>query len=529
MFTNQDVLSDIDTPSSSEDESFCVLTPSLSSSPAQLHNGNIASTFEPRNWPINGAHADDEGIALPRNAELSSDSFYDDMCLEYMAFTDDNPTTYHATAYFAKELERNGFKYLSERKSWDVPAGKYYTTREGKSLVAFVVGQQWTPAHGLGAIGSHIDALTAKLKPNLTKKQVHGYSLLGVAPYLGALNHLWLDRDLGVAGAVLYKGKDGKVLQRLVLSGRHPIGRIPSLAPHFGAISSLPYNTETRMVPVIGFLTEPEPTEAETEAPLLGRHLLPLLRYIANLAHVAVADIVQLDLDLYDVQAATRGGLSGEFFFAPRIDDRLCSFAAIKALVAHALAVDVAAPLQFLAVLLANHEEIGSGLRTGAKGRFLNSVVERVLHARNWAADLRQTFANSVILSADVTHALNPNFTDAYLDGHFPVPNTGLTVKMDAKGHVMTDHIGWVLMQAVALKCGLPVQQFHIRNDKPSGGTIGPMLAIDTGARVVDVGLAQLSMHSIRALAGYMEAGLGARTFRAFFDHWAAEYSKIET
>lgn len=465
------------------------------------------------------------------SSEDTYEAFYADYCTRYLHFTNTNPTTFHAVDFFATVLQDLHFSYLSEKCEFDIlPAGGlYYSTRDLQSLVAVVLGGKWKPENGIGVVGCHVDALTAKLKPTSVKKPVSGYQLLGVAPYSGALNHLWLDRDLGIAGRVLVKNSSSsKIEARLVSSGQHAVCRIPSLAPHFGAVSLVPYNKETQMVPVMAFGEEKPPTKEEEGAPLFGKHSLTLLRYVAELANTTVEQLVSLDLELFDVQTAVRGGIHNEFMFAPRVDDRLCSYSAIHALREYLAKIDLASYSGCSIVLLANNEEIGSGTRSGARGKFLNSVVERIVTARGRANSVRTVFANSVILSADVTHALNPNFTSAYLEGHFPVPNTGLTLKKDANGHVMTDLVGTALMEAIAAKNGLTLQQFHIRNDMPSGGTIGPMLAVDTGARVVDVGLAQLSMHSIRATAGYKEAGLGVETFSAFFRDWREQLDLID-
>lgn len=462
----------------------------------------------------------------------STSDFYDQWCKEYMDFTDENPTTYHAISTFSDILKGAGFEYKAEKEHLDISkkGGAYFVTRGGKALCAFLIGAKWKPERGLGAVGSHVDALTAKLKPFSIKSDVKGYSLLGVAPYSGALNLLWLDRDLGIAGSVLVREKDGRVRSKLVSSGRHPICRIPSLAPHFGASSVPPYNKETQMVPVMAYGVEEEPaTHAEMASPLYNKHSLSLLRFISQLSGYKLLDILQFDLDLYDVQPACRGGLKSDFMFAPRIDDRLCSFSAIKALIQIKKEIDFESWDGFTAVLLADNEEIGSATRTGAKGKLLNSVVERVILQRGFSPEsVPLVFANSILLSADVTHALNPNFTSDYLEGHAPFPNTGLTLKLDANGHVMTDLTGLVLMDKIAKSNGLTLQRFHIRNDHPSGGTIGPMLAVDTGSRVIDVGLAQLSMHSIRASCGYKEAGIGVETFAAFFKDWRKELDTID-
>lgn len=461
------------------------------------------------------------------------ENFYSSFCSQYLNFTNQNPTTFHAIDYISELLVERGFTFLPEKEPYKIDqGGLFFSTRGDQSMVAFILGGKWKPLNGVGVVGCHVDALTAKLKPSSIKLSVSGYDLLGVAPYSGGLSHLWIDRDLGIAGSILVKDVSGKISKKLVSSGNHAIARIPSLAPHFGSKSSLPYNKETQMVPVIGYGNDPKPaTPEEKKAPLFGKHSLALLRYIAKLGSVEIDQILQLDLELFDVQKAVRGGLSREFMFAPRIDDRLCSFSAVHALLetAESLEGELSEYDGFSIVYLANNEEIGSSTRTGARGKFLNSVVERVCGSGSAvAADVALTFANSVLLSADVTHALNPNFKSAYLEGHFPLPNVGLTIKKDANGHVMTDLIGVVLMEAIAARHGLTLQQFHIRNDMPSGGTIGPMLAVDTGARVVDVGLAQLSMHSIRAAAGYKEVGIGVETFSAFFRDWRGVLDEID-
>lgn len=475
----------------------------------------------------------EKATELSEELPLSNpENFYADFCSRYMHFTNTVPTTYHAIDYFSKILEDLNYTFLAEKEpfKFDPNGGLYFSTRDLQSMVAIVVGGKWKPQNGFGIIGSHVDALTAKLKPSSLKSPVEGYELLGVAPYSGSLNHLWLDRDLGIAGRVLVRDPSTKkIFPKLISSGQHAICRIPTLAPHFGAAASHTYNKETRMVPVMAFGKDEPATREELASPLYGKHSLMLLRYVANLAQTSISNLVALDLELFDVQPAVRGGIKNDFMFAPRIDDRLCSFSAIFGLLELSSTLDLANYSGCSIVYLANNEEIGSATRTGAKGKFLNSVVERMASDLGYShADIKVAFANSIILSADVTHLLNPNFTSAYLTHHFPLPNIGLTLKKDANGHVMTDLIGIAVMEAVAAKNGLTLQQFHIRNDMPSGGTIGPMLAVDTGARVIDVGLAQLSMHSIRAAAGYKEVGIGVETFKAFFKDWCLELGLID-
>jgi aminopeptidase I len=166
-------------------------------------------------------------------------------------FMTENPTIFHAVNTVAQDLEKNGYKKLSERNDWDLKrGGKYYVERNGSSLIAFSIGEAYEAGNGAAIIAGHIDALTAKLKPISNLKTKAGFVQLGVAPYAGALNSTWWDRDLGIGGRVLVK-ENGKVVTKLVKLD-WPIARIPTLAPHFGAAANGPFNKETQMVPIIG-------------------------------------------------------------------------------------------------------------------------------------------------------------------------------------------------------------------------------------------------------------------------------------
>lgn len=255
------------------------------------------------------------------------------------------------------------------------------------------------------------------------------------------------------------------------------------------------------------------------------------------------------ELELFDTQPAQLGGLDKEFIFAGRIDDKLCSFSAIEALLAsstsHPSSSSPSSPNSqesdtptpdpdsssssssiIKLVALFDDEEIGSNLRQGAHSNFLSSIMARLSeafapHPSHAGANLlSQTYANSFLVSADVTHAVNPNFLGQYLEHHAPRLNVGVAVTADANGHMTTDAVSTALLRRVADRCGATLQVFQIRNDSRSGGTVGPMLSAATGMRAVDAGLPQLSMHSIRATTGSLDPGLGVGLFKGCFDHF---------
>ncbi|KAI9863680.1 MAG: hypothetical protein M1813_003703 [Trichoglossum hirsutum] len=450
----------------------------------------------------------------------------------FMSFMTENPTVFHAVDYFSGRLESHGFKRLSERNLWTDElhrGGKYYVSRNGSSLIAFVVGDKYRAGNGAAITAGHIDALTAKLKPISKLDTKAGYVQLGVAPYAGALNSTWWDRDLGIGGRVLVK-EGGKIVTKLVKLN-WPIARIPTLAPHFGAASQGPFNRETQMVPIIGLDNSnifSAGDDDKLESAVLGGEgtfaaTQPLRLVKAIAGELGIRDystIVNWELELFDTQPAQLGGLDKEFIFAGRIDDKLCSYSALEALLASSSSTTSGI---IKVVGLFDDEEIGSQLRQGARGNFLTAVLERTVESLTGDKGpniLAQTYANSFLVSADVTHAVNPNFLGAYLQNHAPRLNVGLCVAADPNGHMTTDSVSTALLQRVADRVNATLQVFQIRNDSRSGGTVGPMLSSKTGIRAIDAGLVQLSMHSIRATTGSLDPGLGVKIFKGFFDHF---------
>jgi aminopeptidase I len=471
--------------------------------------------------------------------EKPTKSFFPgDYTKPYLDFMTNNPTVFHAVDRFTSQLKDSGYEHLSERDLWTSKlkaGGRYYTSRNGSAFIAFHVGADYSPGNGIGIVAGHIDALTVKLKPVSTLPTKAGYVQLAVAPYAGGLNSTWWDRDLGIGGKVLVKDTSGKVQTQLVKLD-WPIARVPTLAPHFGAAASGPFNPETQMVPIIGVdnsdLSSPADTTANADikaGTFAATQPAGLVHAIAT--HMGIGDtsaILNWELELFDVQPASLGGLKKDLIFAGRIDDKLCCYAAIEALLATS---DSSSPGIIKMVGCFDDEEIGSFLRQGANSNFMSSVIERLCEAScsfsssssspTFGPNLvNQTLANSFLVSSDVIHAVNPNFLGAYLENHSPRLNVGVAISADSNGHMTTDSVSTALLSRIAEKCGSTLQVFQIRNDSRSGGTIGPMTSSRLGCRAVDAGIPQLSMHSIRATTGALDPGLGVKLFKGFFDHY---------
>ncbi|KAK2798921.1 hypothetical protein FQN49_008961, partial [Arthroderma sp. PD_2] len=293
----------------------------------------------------------------------------------FCEFMTDNPTIFHAVAAFAKQLESHGYTKLTERETWSSKlkrGGKYYVTRNDSAIISFAVGKEYQSGNGMGIVAGHVDALCTKLKPIPKLDNKAGYVQLGVAPYAGAMNSTWWDRDLGIGGRVLVRDAKTGIVEKKLVKLDWPIARIPTLAPHFGAAASGPFNKETQMTPIIGVdnsdlfkgskMSTVDADESDADN-FVSTQPEDLVKVIANELDIEDTNtIINWELELFDIQAAQVGGLHKDLIFAGRIDDKLCCYAAQQALIT---SPDSASPGIVKMVGMFDDEEIGSLLRGG--------------------------------------------------------------------------------------------------------------------------------------------------------------------
>ncbi|NIH67016.1 M18 family aminopeptidase [Modestobacter marinus] len=410
------------------------------------------------------------------------------------AFVDASPSPSHAVAELARRLRAAGFTELAEADRWELrPGGQHFVARHG-SLIAFRVGSASPAEAGLRLVGAHTDSPTFKVRPRNDVRQA-GYRLVGVEPYGGGLWHTWLDRELTVAGRVALRGGATALVR---LPGA-PL-RLPSLAIHLdrGVRDGLKLDPQRELVPVWSQDLGTEPGLREALAAEVG---------------AAVPDVVGHDLVLADTQPAGRTGADGSWVAAPRLDNLASCHAGVTALVA-------AAATRRTQLLVANdHEEVGSGSMSGARGSFLEDVVRRlvgVLDADDPQA-LPRALAQSRLVSADMAHAVHPTRSDRHEPGHQPQLGGGPVLKVNANQAYATDAVtsGWFAERCA--EASVPVQWFVTRADLPCGSTIGPLTATRLGVATVDVGAPMLAMHSARELASALDVPLMVGALTACF------------
>eukprot|EP00557_Chaetoceros_sp_GSL56_P000963 CAMPEP_0176501708 /NCGR_PEP_ID=MMETSP0200_2-20121128/14319_1 /TAXON_ID=947934 /ORGANISM="Chaetoceros sp., Strain GSL56" /LENGTH=492 /DNA_ID=CAMNT_0017900641 /DNA_START=490 /DNA_END=1968 /DNA_ORIENTATION=- len=482
-----------------------------------------------------------------------------------MTFFDASPDPFHAVQTCIQTLQSCGYTPLDMEQPLHtqlIKGGKYYFTKNQSTLVAFAVGEKFVPGGkgGFKIIGGHTDSPNLKIKPRSKRSAMvssTGCVQIAVECYGGGLWHTWLDRDLGVSGRVFVKssspsengGQEEIIVSKLVKLDRAVV-RVPSLAIHLQTAKereALEINKEDHLVPILSMVLEKALTKGTTIAPEeetekqqqqpeeddgWTEHQEPiLLEMLANELQVNVKDIIDFELNLFDVQKASLGGAFSEFVHSARLDNLSSCFMAVEALVEHtsqegSLESDVDISL----VALFDHEEVGSESTTGAGSPIIQEAVSRICQAFLSQEEssispsdaTAITLAKSFVLSVDQAHAIHPNYSSKHEKGHAPKMNHGMVIKRNSNQRYATNAVTGLIIREIAKKAGMkqPIQEFVVRNDCGCGTTIGPIISSTTGIRAIDLGCPQWSMHSIRETMGTCDFRHGVDLFCAFFQYF---------
>ena len=404
-----------------------------------------------------------------------------------------SPTSYHAARAAAEALAGAGFTAREETAAWaPVESGdRGFVVRDG-AIIAWRAGAGVGPTSPVRVLGTHTDSPGFVLKPD-PDFVAEGWSQLGVEVYGGPLLNSWLDRDLGVAGRLI--DRDGA--EHLAATG--PIARIPQLAIHLDreANTGLALDRQRNTQPIIA----------------VGAGRLSILELLAESAGVAASDIVGVDARLFDTQAPERIGVGSELFASARLDNLSSTFAGLAALLE-----TEPAPGTISMLAAFDHEELGSGTRSGAAGPFLEDVIERLRIALGATAEeSARALAASWCVSADAGHSVHPNYSEKHDPRVHPLAGQGPMLKVNANQKYASDAHGAAIWTRACERAGVPTQSFVSNNTVPCGSTIGPITATRLGIRTVDVGVPLLSMHSARELAHVDDLHGLARVAGAFF------------
>lgn len=394
-------------------------------------------------------------------------------------------SVFHAVKALTEKLDAAGYTCLREADAWELyPGGKYYLTRGQSALIAFRI-PEGTP-QGFLMSASHSDRPCFKLKEN--GELTGSYTRLAVEPYGGMLMSTWLDRPLSVAGRVLVETENG-VHSKLVDLDRDLL-LIPNVAIHMNrkANEGQVWNPAVDLLPLAG-----------------GKDAAGKL--FALLEETAGGKILGHDLYLYVRQEPSVWGIEEEFLSAPALDDLECAWCCTQGFLKGQGSGDIPVLCVF------DSEEVGSSAAQGAGSDLLEGVLQRI--CSNLDLDFRRMLAQSFMVSADNAHALHPNHPEYADAANAPVLGGGVVIKYNAAQKYTTDGVSAALFRRVCARAGVPVQTYCNRADLRGGSTLGNISLAHVSVPSVDIGLAQLAMHSSYETAAvrdvrYMEKAMTA-------------------
>ena len=399
-----------------------------------------------------------------------------------------SPTCFHAVSRLEEILRENGYICLPEG-GWElIPGGKYYTTRSGSSLIAFRIPEK-TPT-GFMLTASHTDSPCFRIRDHADLPGT--YTRLSVERYGGMLNAPWLDRPLSIAGRVLVR--NGSRVETKLVDFEKPMVLIPNLAIHLNreANNNLKYDAARELFP------------------LYGEKGSDFRSGLAVKLQCASEDILATDLFVYNPEQGVIWGPGSEFVSAPRLDDLACVYACVQGFL-------LAKPTSAIPLFCAfDHEEIGSETKQGAASMFLPDTLQAICEALGMtAADRRRMLTRSMMLSCDNGHALHPNRPELADQNEAPVLNGGVVIKHSVR--YATDGVACAVFSEICRRANVPVQHYSNRPDQAGGSTLGNIANTKTGVSTVDIGMAQLAMHSSFETAGSRDVEQFIRAAAAFY------------
>ena len=417
------------------------------------------------------------------------------------SFIEQSPTAFHAIEYMRKKLLDEGYIQLLEGTDWQLTPGKgYFVIRNGSAILAFRI-PEGAPV-GFQIMASHSDSPMFKIKAHPEMEAEGHYVRLNVEKYGGMLCAPWFDRPLSVAGRLIVQTAEG--IQQVLCDVSRDLVMIPNLALHMNrqANDGVKVEMQKDLLPLYG-----DETAKGTFLPL-----------VAESAGVKPEDIVSSDLFVYNRMPGTVWGAHGEYMSIGRLDDLQCAFSSLEAFLAAGEGESIPVHCVF------DNEEVGSGTQQGAASTFLLDTLTRICEALELsAAQYRRMLASSMMVSADNAHAVHPNHPEKACPTNRPYMNEGIVIKYSANQKYTTDAVSAALFMQICEKAGAKVQTFVNHSDVPGGSTLGNISGTQVALHTVDIGLAQLAMHSPYETAGVKDTDTLIAAGKVFFESSVCE------
>ena len=420
---------------------------------------------------------------------------YEKNAEELLNFIEKSPSCFHVIENMKEELLNDGFVELKEQEKWKVEeGGKYFVTRNGSSIISFKVPCK--DFKGFQIISSHSDSPSFKIKENPEMNVDNHYVKLNVEKYGGMLCAPWFDRPLSVAGRVMVRCDDG--IKMVLVNVDRDFVMIPNLAIHMNreANDGYKYNAQRDMLPLFGD----------------GASKGKFMEEIAKAAGITKEEIEGMDLFLYNRQKGSIWGSENEYMSSSKLDDLQCAYGSFRGF------LEAESKMAVTVHCVMDNEEVGSGTKQGAASTFLKDVLKRMNAALGRTEEeYHMALASGFMISADNAHAVHPNQSDKADPVNRPYMNEGIVIKHSANQKYTTDAVSCAVMKLLCEKAGVPYQMFTNRSDMLGGSTLGNISNSQVSLNTVDIGLAQLAMHSPYETCGVKDTAYFIKMAETFY------------
>ena len=399
---------------------------------------------------------------------------------ELITFIDNSPCAFHCIKNLSEELLDKGFEELKENEVFNIQRNKnYFVKRNDSSLIAFKVGNV-EDKYKFNIVASHSDSPCFKVKPKCDVLQGK-YNKVLVEPYGGFIYSSWLDRPLSFAGRVILKNGNG--FESKFINIQKPCAVIPNVCVHFNRLvnEGYKYNPAVDMIPFIS---------QEIEGDVIYSH-------ISKELNCKKEDILSFDLYLYNAEKGLIWGNNSEFISSPRLDDLECAFTSFRSF------IDSNNDNSINVYAVFDNEEVGSSTYQGADSDFLSNILKRINNSLGFNEETYYcALSLSLMISADNAHAVHPNHPELTDSENKVFLNKGIVIKYNASQSYTTDSISSAAFKLICESQNIPYQEFTNRADIRGGSTLGNIAIRHASIKSIDIGLAQLAMHSSYETAG---------------------------
>ncbi len=405
---------------------------------------------------------------------------------DLLDFLSNQHSAFNVVSAMRDLLLARGFEELFENKPYDLKLGNnYFIIRNLSSIMAFKVPSKKEEL-AMKIVATHNDCPSFKLKPNCVFKN-GSYIRLNTEVYGGPLYYTWLDRPLSLAGRLIYH-EAGKI-KEMAFDLEEDFCIIPSLAIHMNreANNGYKFNPQVDLLPLVDMDSD-----------------FDMLKYLSLKTGKEITDF---DLYLYPRMKACLFS-NQKLFSSHHIDDLECAYLAFKAFV-ESDSNDLNVFVSF------DNEEVGSLTYQGAMSNFLASNLRRLF--KSLGLELDEVASRSFLVSADNAHALHPNHEEKADALNRPLLNKGIVIKQNANQAYTSDAKSIAIFKNILEKAKIPYQFFTNRSDMRGGSTLGNLSNVQIALRSVDIGLAQLAMHSCFETAGLLDTEYLFKGLKAYY------------